>query len=94
MGLTEPSLFDDDLTMLRDILVNVDLDELRAQHHIRVPYPEDGRPFGAGEFATTSGRVEFVSERLEEWVNPVCLISLPHRKGLVALCTIDSRCSL
>ena len=70
MGLTEPSLFDDDLTMLRDILVNVDLDELRAQHHVRVPYPEDGRPFGAGEFATTSGRVEFVSERLEAMGQP------------------------
>ena len=48
MGLTEPSLFDDDLTMLRDILVSVDLDELRTQHHVRAPYPEDGRPFGAG----------------------------------------------
>ena len=70
MGLTESSLFDDDLTMLRDILVNVDLDELRAQHHVRVPYPEDGRPFGAGEFATTSGRVEFVSERLEAMGQP------------------------
>ena len=70
MGLTEPSLFDDDLTILRDILVNVDLDELRAQHHVRVPYPEDGRPFGAGEFATTSGRVEFVSERLEAMGQP------------------------
>ena len=70
MGLTEPSLFDDDLTMLRDILVNVDLDELRAQYRVRVPYPEDGRPFGAGEFATTSGRVEFVSERLEAMGQP------------------------
>lgn len=70
MGLSEPSLFDDDLTMLRDILVNVDLDELRAQHRVRVPYPEDGRPFGAGDFATTSGRVEFVSERLEVMGQP------------------------
>lgn len=70
MGLTEPSLFDEDLTMLRDTLMNVDLDELRAQHHVRVPYPEDGLPFGAGEFATTSGRVEFVSERLEAMGQP------------------------
>ena len=70
MGLTEPSLFDEDLTMLRDTLVNVDLDELRAQHRVRVPYPEDGRPFGEGEFATTSGRVEFVSERLEAMGQP------------------------
>ena len=29
MGLTEPSLFDDDLTILRDVLPTVDLDELR-----------------------------------------------------------------
>ena len=70
MGLTETSLFDDDLTMLRDTLVNVDLDELRAQHRIRVPYPEDGRPFGAGGFATRSGRVEFVSEQLEAMGQP------------------------
>ena len=70
MGLTEPSLFDDDLTMLRDTLVNADLDELRAQHRVRVPYPEDGRPFGTGEFATTSGRVEFASERLEAMGQP------------------------
>ena len=70
MGLTEPSLFDDDLTILRDILMNVDLDELRTQHRVRVPYPEDGRPFGAGEFATTSGRVEFVSEQLEAMGQP------------------------
>ena len=70
MGLTEPSLFDEDLTMLRDTLVNVDLNELRAQHRVRVPYPEDGRPFGGGEFATTSGRVEFVSERLEAMGQP------------------------
>ena len=70
MGLSAPSLFDDDLTMLRDILMNVDLDELRTQHRVRVPYPEDGRPFGAGEFATTSGRVEFVSERLEAMGQP------------------------
>ena len=70
MGLTEPSLFDDDLTMLRNTLVNIDLDELRAQHHVRVPYPEDGRPFGAGGFATRSGRVEFVSEQLEAMGQP------------------------
>ena len=70
MGLAEPSLFDDDLTMLRNTLVNIDLDELRAQHHVRVPYPEDGRPFGAGGFATRSGRVEFVSEQLEAMGQP------------------------
>ncbi|MEC8730493.1 MAG: molybdopterin-dependent oxidoreductase [Actinomycetota bacterium] len=70
MGLTEASLFDDDLTMLRDTLVNVDLDELRAQHRVRVPYPEDGRPFGADGFATRSGRVEFVSEQLEAMGQP------------------------
>ena len=70
MGLTEPSLFDDDLTILRDILMNVDLDELRTQHRVRVPYPEDGRPFGAGGFATRSGRVEFVSEQLEAMGQP------------------------
>ena len=31
---------------------------------IRVPYPEDGRPWGAGVFPTASGRIELVSEQL------------------------------
>ena len=63
MGYTEPSLFDDDETLLAQALGgSVDLDELKASSWVRVPYPDDGRPFGSGEFPTASGKVELVSD--------------------------------
>ncbi len=64
MGYTEPELFDDDLTAIRESLPGIDVDELRRVGYVRVPYPDDGRPFGDGVFPTASGRVEFVSEAL------------------------------
>jgi anaerobic selenocysteine-containing dehydrogenase len=64
MGYTEPELFDDDLTAIRTALPDIDVDELRRVGYLRVPYPDDGRPFGDGVFPTASGRVEFVSEAL------------------------------
>lgn len=65
MGYTEPALFDDDETLLAAALGGkVDLAALRATGWWRVPYPADGRPFGAGLFPTASGKVEIVSERL------------------------------
>ena len=69
MELDEPSLFDDDETLMRDALPTIDLDELRREGWLRAPYPADGRPYGdpsgATPFATDSGRVEFASDRLE-----------------------------
>ena len=64
MGYTEPELFDDDMTVIRQSLPGLDVDELRRVGFHRVPYPDDGRPFGDGVFPTTSGKVEFVSEAL------------------------------
>ncbi len=58
MGFTEPALFDDDLTALRDALPTIDLQQLRDDGVVRVPYPEDGRPFAEGGFPTPSGKVE------------------------------------
>ena len=47
LGLDDPALHADDLTILRDALPGVDLDALRAEGTLRVPsYPSDGRPFG------------------------------------------------
>ena len=57
----DPAVLADDLTILREALPTIDLERLRADRVLRVPYPEDGRPFGDGEFPTTTGRVEFVS---------------------------------
>lgn len=70
MGLTEPSLFDDDLTVLRDSLPTVDLDELRRVGWLKVPFPADGTPWAEGNFPTASGRAEFASSSLEEMGQP------------------------
>jgi anaerobic selenocysteine-containing dehydrogenase len=64
MGFTEDALFEDDTTALRAALPSVDLDELRTVGFLRVPYPEDGRPFGDGSFPTASGKVELYSDAL------------------------------
>ena len=66
MGYSEPSLFDDDDTLLRSALPTIDLDELRRVGWVRAPYPDDGRPFGVGEFDTPSGRIHLASDVLEQ----------------------------
>ena len=70
MGFTEPALFEDDLTVLRATLPNVDIDELRATGFVKVPYPEDGRPFADGGFPTQSGKVELRCDLLEALGQP------------------------
>jgi anaerobic selenocysteine-containing dehydrogenase len=70
MGYTEAALFDDDLTVLRAALPTIDLDVLRAEGFLRVPYPDDGRPFADGHFPTASGRVELRSDALAALGHP------------------------
>ena len=63
---------------------------------VRAPYPEDGRPFGDGEFDTPSGRVEFVSEVLERMGQPrVADVRRPPRGTGAAIrsCSPASPCS-
>jgi anaerobic selenocysteine-containing dehydrogenase len=82
MGLTEPALFDDDETLLAQALgAKVDVDELRRVGWLRVPYPEDGRPWGAGVFPTPSGKVELVSEQLAAMGQPALPTFVPPREG-------------
>ena len=81
MGLTEPSLFDDDLTILRESLPSVDIDELRRRRWMRVPYPDDGLPWAQGGFPTESGKVEFVSRRLEADGHPALPTYIPSGEG-------------
>jgi anaerobic selenocysteine-containing dehydrogenase len=82
MGYTEPALFDDDEALLAQALgAAVDLDELRKVGWVRVPYPEDGRPFGDGVFPTASGKVELVSERLRALGQPVLPTYRPAPEG-------------
>ena len=81
MGLTEPSLYDDDLTILRDCLPTFDLDAMRRDGWVKVPYPDDGRPWANGGFPTPSGKVEFASERLERMGQPRLPTFVPPREG-------------
>jgi anaerobic selenocysteine-containing dehydrogenase len=81
MGYTEPTLFDDDDTLLSDALPSIDLDDLRSTGWVRAPYPDDGRPFGDGEFDTPSGRVEFVSDVLERMGQPRVPTFVAPREG-------------
>lgn len=82
MGYTEPSLFDDDESLLRQALgAKVDLAQLRATGWLKVPYPADGRPFGAGLFPTASGKVEIRSEALVAMGQPALPTFVPPAEG-------------
>ncbi len=82
MGMTEPALFDDDETILQQALgQKVDLAELRRVGWVKVPYPEDGRAWGAGVFPTPSGKVELVSEQLAAMGQPALPTFVPPREG-------------
>lgn len=81
MGYTEPELFADDISVIRESLPTTDVDELRRIGYGRVPYPEDGRPFGDGVFPTRSGRVELVSEALTGMGQPALPTFVPPSEG-------------
>lgn len=81
MGYTEPSLFDDDITLLRTALPSIDLDELRTVGWVRAPYPDDGRPFGDGHFDTPTGRAHLASDQLERMGHPRVPTFVPPREG-------------
>jgi anaerobic selenocysteine-containing dehydrogenase len=82
MGLTKPSLYDSDEELLRQALgAKVDLDELRRVGWVKVPYPDDGRPWASGVFPTPSGRIELRSERLAAMGQPALPTYIPAREG-------------
>ena len=82
MGYTESALFDDDKTLVEQAIgASIDLGELRATGWLRVPYPEDGRPFGDGHFPTPSGKVELHSERLVAMGQPALPTFVPPAEG-------------
>ena len=83
MGLSEPALFDDDETLLRQAMANIDLEELRTVGWVRAPYPDDGRPFGDGLFDTANGRVDLASDTLAGLGHPrVPLFVAPRESHL------------
>jgi anaerobic selenocysteine-containing dehydrogenase len=82
MGLQDPALQDSDEAILQQALGSkVDLEELRRVGWLKVPYPEDGRAWGAGVFPTPSGRVELVSERLGAMGQPTLPTFVAPREG-------------
>jgi anaerobic selenocysteine-containing dehydrogenase len=81
MGFTEPELFEDDMTAIRRALPHVDVDELRAVGWERVPYPDDGRPFGDGTFPTPTGRVQLISTELSAMGQPALPTFVPPNEG-------------
>jgi anaerobic selenocysteine-containing dehydrogenase len=82
MGYTDPELFEDDIFVLRAAHPDVDIDLLRKEGFVRVPYPDDGRPFGDGLFPTASGRVELVSESLATAGHPALPTFIPARESV------------
>jgi anaerobic selenocysteine-containing dehydrogenase len=73
MGMTDPMLRDDDLTLIRQALETqapkiqgVTLDALLERGWIRLNVPTPYLPFADGGFTTPSGKCEFVSQRLVE----------------------------
>ena len=82
MGYTEPELFDDDDTAIREALPTVDIDRLRTEGFVRMPYPDDGRPFADGQFPTASGKVELVAPSLAGRGQPTLPTFTPARESL------------
>jgi anaerobic selenocysteine-containing dehydrogenase len=60
----------------------VDIDLLRKEGFARVPYPDDGRPFGDGVFPTASGKVELYSEQLARSGRPALPTYTPARESV------------
>ena len=72
MGLDEPALYDSDESMARQVLesghpslAGITLEALKARGSIRLNYPNPFVPF-ATSFPTSSGRLEFVSDRMAQ----------------------------
>ena len=72
MGMTDPTMRDDDLTLIRQALSSqspklegVTLDTLLEHGWTRLNVPTPFLPYATGDFPTPSGKCEFHSERLE-----------------------------
>ena len=73
MGMSDPLLLDDDLTLIRQALATespklqgVTLDCLLEHGWVRLNVPTPFLPYAEGRFSTPSGKCEFYSSRLEE----------------------------
>ena len=64
MGFTEPELFASDEELLATCISGVDVDELKERGWVRLPLPDDIRPFVDG-FPFPDGRLPFANAELE-----------------------------
>lgn len=86
MGLEDPALRDDDLTLIRQALDTphermhgVSLDELLEHGWMRLNVPTPYLPYAEGGFTTPSGRCEFHSPRLAEMgLDPLPTFTAPY----------------
>jgi len=85
MGFDEPSLYDSDETIARQILDSghpslsgLTLEALKARGSVRLNYPDPFVPF-ATAFHTASGKLEFVSDRMAQaGLDPVAGYTSSH----------------
>ena len=86
MGLEEPSLRDDDLTIIRQALDSpspnlkgVTLEALMERGWMRLNVPKPYLPFAGGAFLTPSGKCEFYSARMEQMgLDPLPAFTAPY----------------
>jgi anaerobic selenocysteine-containing dehydrogenase len=86
MGMTDPALADDDLTMIRQALAGagpklqgITLESLLERGWLRINVPTPYLPFAEGGFRTPSGKCEFRSERLEKLgLDPLPTFTAPY----------------
>jgi anaerobic selenocysteine-containing dehydrogenase len=86
MGLTDPALQDDDITLIRQALDStspkmstVTWEALDAHGWVRLNVPTPYAPFADGGFLTPSGKCEFHSVRMAEMgLDPVPTFTPPH----------------
>jgi len=86
MGMTHPSLQDDDVSLIRqaldsthDIMKSVTFDTLMKNGWTRLNVPVPHVPFAEGGFPTPSGKCEFVSARMQEMgLDPLPAFTPPY----------------
>ncbi|HEX2779558.1 MAG TPA: molybdopterin dinucleotide binding domain-containing protein [Gemmatimonadaceae bacterium] len=86
MGLGDPALRDDDLTMIRQALAGagpklrgITLEQLLESGWARINVPAPYLPFAEGGFPTPSGKCELRSDRLvEEGIDPLPTFTAPY----------------
>lgn len=82
MGFTEPELFATDEELLATCLRGIDVNELKERGWIRLPIPEDLRPFADG-FPFPDGKLPFANPELERQGHGRLPAYRPAREGAI-----------